>query len=128
MTDRETNELEKIITDALAKAGMTDRVYETDWLPEELTIFWQGGSLDEFLRLAALTEPKFLYLVRLWTAANEDYPSEHAGQVYELDAAFHHHDHFHVFRLMTPWGMEYWKGYDGRNVMGTDRGGREAYS
>lgn len=127
MTDRDSLELERNIADALARSGMEGRAYETDWLPEDRSLFWQGQDLDGFLRLAALADANLLYVVRLWTAGPEEYPSKYASQVYEIDVAFFSNDHFHVYRAMTPWGTEYWRAYDDRDRVREDRGGREAY-
>ena len=68
MIDRDSKEMERVIEDCLARAGMDRKVYETDWLPDDRSIFWQGDDLDEFLRLASIADAKLLYLVKLWTA------------------------------------------------------------
>jgi len=127
MTDRDSLELEKNVADALARSGMDGRAYETDWLPEERSIFWQGRDLDEFLRLAALSDANLLYVVKLWTASFDEFRSKYASQVYEIDVAFFANDHFHVCRSATPWSVEYWRAYDERDRVREDRGGREAY-
>lgn len=106
---------------------MDRRIYETDWLPEERSIFWQGSDLNEFLRLASLVNADLIYLVKLWTVDYEEYRSEHARQVYEIDIAFLCHDLFHVFRAAMPWSVEYWNGYDDRYRLTEERKGRQAY-
>ena len=127
MIDRDSKEMERVIEDCLARAGMDRKVYETDWLPDDRSIFWQGDDLDEFLRLASIADAKLLYLVKLWTATYQECPSEYAGQVYEIDIAFLSNDLFHVYRATTPWSVEYWRGYDDRHRMGEERKGRQAY-
>jgi hypothetical protein len=127
MSEQDSAEMERLIADCLARAGMDRKVYETDWLPEDRSIFWQGDDLNEFLRLASQVEARLLYVVKLWTAAYDEYPSERAGQVYEIDVAFLCNDLFHVHRSAMPWSVEYWNGYDDRHRRGEERKGRQAY-
>lgn len=127
MNDLDSEEMERAVRDCLARAGMERRTYETEWLPDDRSIFWQGDDLDEFLRLASVANVDLLYLVRLWTAAFQEHPSEHAAQVYEIDVAFFCNDLFHVYRTITPWSVEYWNSYDDRNRRGEERMGRQAY-
>ncbi|KQM11205.1 hypothetical protein AOA80_10045 [Methanomassiliicoccales archaeon RumEn M1] len=127
MIDRDSEEIERVVRDCLARAGMDHMVYETDWLPDDRSLFWLGDDLDEFLRLASVAKAELLYLVRLWTVDHQEHPSEHAGQVYEIDVAFLLNDLFHVYRTSTPWSVEYWNGYDDRNRRGEERKGRQAY-
>ncbi len=127
MNDLDSEDMEITVRGCLARAGMEHRVYETEWLPDDRSIFWQGEDLDEFLRLASVANASLLYLVRLWTASYEEHPSEHAGQVYEINVAFLSNDLFHVYRTYTPWSEEYWNGYDDRSRRGEERKGRQAY-
>lgn len=127
MNDRHSEGMERTVGDCLTRAGVEHKVFEAEWLPDDRSIFWQGEDLDEFLRLASAANAGLLYLVRLWTASHEEHPSEHAGQVYEIDVAFFSNDLFHVYRTSTSWSEEYWNSYDDRSRRGEERKGRQAY-